>query len=110
MTKTTSRTTPLAVLFQGYRRRMNRRTLQKVVRQFSGPGREIGAGTTTSRGRFIGQGAPMSKFAPNEIVGALQKQLQEEYGPKPDMPLHILLLMEQLKEAEKNSPTATAPH
>lgn len=52
----------------------------------------------------------MSKHAPNEIVGALTKQLQEEYGPKADMPLHILLLMEQLKEAEKNSPAATAEH
>lgn len=106
MTKTTSRTTPLAVLFQGYRRRMNRRTLQKVVRQFSAPGREIGGGTSSSRGRFFGEDVPMSKFAPQEIVGALTKQLQEEYGPKPDMPLHILLLMEQLKEAEKTSSTA----
>ena len=52
----------------------------------------------------------MNKFAPNEIVGALQKQLQQEYGPKPEMPLHILLLMEQLKEAEKASPTSTTEH
>jgi hypothetical protein len=52
----------------------------------------------------------MNKFAPQEIVGALTKQLQEEYGPKPDMPLHILLLMEQLKEAEKTSPPSTAAH
>jgi hypothetical protein len=47
-------------------------------------------------------------FPPNEIVGALRDQPQREYGPVSDMPLRMLLLVEQLKEAEKDNAFAPA--
>lgn len=40
---------------------------------------------------------------PQEIVNALRSGLQQEYGPVADMPLRMLLLVEQLKEAERHS-------
>lgn len=42
-------------------------------------------------------------LTPHEIVGALRNELQREFGQVGEMPLRMLLLIEQLREAERNS-------
>ncbi len=84
----------LALLFQGYRRRMNRVRVQTALRKHATPEK------LRTPVWLLRKPRPIPNFTAQNLIAALRKRLLQEYSIQPDLPHNILALLQQLNHAD----------